>query len=342
MLYLHDDALVPWVTTLMERTRVVAPQAEQGTVLYRPLTRVEDAELSRRATAPPKWVLLPQTEELFRYKKDTDPETGEPRVRQTVPGPPPETVVFGAAPCDMHGVDVLDKVFLHGRTRDPYYAARRDATTFVVLACPGPVDAACFCHWTGAGPAEAPGADIVLVRLGQGYALEVQTDRGRELAALAETVEDDLDADVTAACEAAREAMGRAPDLSGLPERFREAFDDADFWERASGVCNGCGACTYLCPTCQCFDITDEAAGNTGRRLRTWDSCMGAGFTLEASGHNPRPGGAARWRNRLGHKFSYHPESGGGFGCTGCGRCVRACPSCVDIRELVAALMERS
>ncbi|BBD07485.1 4Fe-4S dicluster domain-containing protein [Desulfovibrio ferrophilus] len=342
MKFLHDDGLAPWLEALMAKRRVVAPVDEGGCLLFRPLDNPQNVVLDRSAAVSPKWVLLPQTEELFRYEKSVDPESGEPRVRQQVPSAPPETVVFGLHPCDMQGVDTLDQVFLNGRTRDPYYAARREATAFIALACGGPQDGACFCHWTGGGPAQAPGADVLLIRLGKGYAALPQTELGEALIGLASTVENDIDIEVQSTCTAAHEAMGTAPDIVDAEQRFRDAFDDTDFWEQAAGPCNGCGACTYVCPTCQCFDITEETAGNAGRRIRTWDSCMSAGFTLEASGHNPRPSNASRWRNRLGHKFSYHPENSGGLGCTGCGRCVRACPSCVDIRDLLTALMERS
>jgi predicted aldo/keto reductase-like oxidoreductase len=59
-------------------------------------------------------------------------------------------------------------------------------------------------------------------------------------------------------------------------------------------------------------------------------------FTLEASGHNPRPNKADRLKNRVGHKFSYYPSlHSGRFSCCGCGRCIRSCPSSVDIRKIV-------
>ena len=76
--------------------------------------------------------------------------------------------------------------------------------------------------------------------------------------------------------------------------------------------------------------------GIDGVRLRSWDTCMSSLFTLEASGHNPRMGKADRLRNRVGHKFSYYPElHGGRFSCVGCGRCIKSCPSMVDIRQIV-------
>jgi hypothetical protein len=43
-----------------------------------------------------------------------------------------------------------------------------------------------------------------------------------------------------------------------------------------------------MCPTCYCFNITDDDLGLNSRRIRTWDNCMSHTFTLEGSGHNPR------------------------------------------------------
>ena len=64
-------------------------------------------------------------------------------------------------------------------------------------------------------------------------------------------------------------------------------------------------------------------------------------FTLETSGHNPRPTKAERMRNRISHKFSFYPERYDGFfSCVGCGRCVVSCPVSLDIRHMVKAAVE--
>jgi predicted aldo/keto reductase-like oxidoreductase len=73
-------------------------------------------------------------------------------------------------------------------------------------------------------------------------------------------------------------------------------------------------------------------------RIRTWDGCQYALFTLHASGHNPRPNRKARMRQRLMHKYSYAVETAGAVFCSGCGRCIRACPVNLDIREMLAAV----
>ena len=58
-------------------------------------------------------------------------------------------------------------------------------------------------------------------------------------------------------------------------------------------------------------------------------------FTQHASGHNPRPDQAARWRQRTMHKFEYLPRNVGLYGCVGCGRCVLSCPVRLDIRQVL-------
>jgi ferredoxin len=124
--------------------------------------------------------------------------------------------------------------------------------------------------------------------------------------------------------------------LSGSADALRGKFDDLAFWEAEASKCLSCGACTYLCPTCYCFNLTDEARGALGARIRSWDACMLPLFTMEASGHNPRTGKIQRLRNRIGHKFSYYPGlHNGRIACCGCGRCIKSCPSSVDIRRIV-------
>jgi len=96
-----------------------------------------------------------------------------------------------------------------------------------------------------------------------------------------------------------------------------------------------CGTCTYVCPQCHCFNIEDRLLLDGGERVRAWDSCMYPGFTIQASGHNPRPDQAARWRQRIMHKFEYLPRNVGLYGCVGCGRCILSCPVQLDIRQVL-------
>ena len=126
--------------------------------------------------------------------------------------------------------------------------------------------------------------------------------------------------------------MPAAFDQPALTAKLPSLFD-GPLWADQSLRCVGCGACAFVCPTCVCFDIQEEADTRQGRRLRTWDSCGYHMFTLHASGHNPRETQGARWRQRIYHKFSYYPERYGTLGCVGCGKCTRACPVDMNLQE---------
>jgi ferredoxin len=119
-------------------------------------------------------------------------------------------------------------------------------------------------------------------------------------------------------------------------ENLMEKFEAA-FWEKLSMACIGCGTCTYVCPTCQCYDIRDFDTGNDIKRFRCWDSCMFSDFTLMAHG-NPRKTQLERFRQRFMHKLVYYPEKNGGmYSCVGCGRCVSKCSISMNIVKVIKA-----
>jgi ferredoxin len=230
----------------------------------------------------------------------------------------------------------LDKVFLDGDRRDPYYARLREKTTVIALACARPMSS-CFCKSTGGGPADGTGADVLAVGLETGLLLNPQTSRGQDLLS---SVADLLAEAAPAALEDMEERILAAQEqivpvnVAGSARRLREAYD-WPLWGAIGQKCLGCGTCSFLCPTCHCFDITDEVRDGTGRRVRTWDCCAYPLFTLHASGHNPRPTPKERWRQRMMHKFRYAVETFEQVFCVGCGRCIRNCPISMDLRTVL-------
>ena len=344
--FLATDALADIAAAWARDHRLLAPVREGAAVLYRPWAKDMHPFLGRPPTASAKEALLPQTENLltYTYRKDRDDLT-RTEVFLAEPLPQEPTLVLGSRPCDARGRKLLDRVFLERGVADPLYAARRKATLFISVACER-MENTCFCHWTGGGPMSEEGSDVLLFAVSGGFAAKALTEAGEQLLAplpeVGPLVQEELAAKLASPVE-----PGPAPDLSKVPERFLKLFDDMDFWMDQSARCLSCGVCTYLCPTCSCFNITDENSGMKGKRLRTWDTCMSALYTLEGSGHNPRVSRAHRLRNRVGHKFCYHPQEFPAaaaqpeFSCTGCGRCIKSCPVSVDIRRIVLDILEK-
>lgn len=343
--YLTQQALPDTLAKLAGEQRVLAPQRQGKAVVFAPWHGGAAFTLER-ATVPPKEAVLPHCETLLRFKRAKDPEDlGKMTlVLDDTPEAQP-TVVFGARPCDARGFTVLDRPYTQGPFADPYYAARRKGLTVITRTCPDFCNT-CFCTWVGSGPADPDGSDILMTDVDDGYVLEAVTPAGDALLGKLGLPDGagKLDA-AKAKRQAVADAMPKAPDLAPAQARIAERFGDVDFWQKQTAPCLSCGGCTYFCPTCYCFNITDEGDGlgeKEGRRLRTWDSCMSSHFTREASGHNPRMTKALRMRNRVSHKFSNYPTVWNGvMSCNGCGRCISQCPVHLDIRAIVLAAMKK-
>ncbi|MCR4666354.1 MAG: 4Fe-4S dicluster domain-containing protein [Desulfovibrio sp.] len=343
--FLAKDALSAFLAFLAERERVLVPVEKNGarsSVVFEewheglPFTML-------KSTVPPKAAVLPQCEVLFTCRRVPDEGDQNRHVMvldDTLTAQP--TVIVATRPCDARGFAVLDRPYLNGLYQDPYYAARRKELTVLTLTCPTGCES-CFCHWVGGGPSSPEGSDVLLTEIEGGYLCQSVTEKGRSLLERSALPDgEDRLASMQEARKKAYQSLGRAPDLKTAPQRISERFSDLDFWNRWTEACISCGACTYFCPTCYCFTITDEgdpAHAEGGRRLRSWDNCMSSLFTREASGHNPRRKKAERMRNRISHKYATYPENWGVFSCSGCGRCVSNCPTGIDIRAILLSAL---
>ena len=248
-------------------------------------------------------------------------------------------VLFGVRACDAASFDILDKVFL-AEPVDTYYKTRREHSIVMTLACNKPEET-CFCSAFGID-ATTPGGDVSCWMDNDFLYLDPKTEKGSALLnKLGSIVEacDDSSADMV---KADIKNILKALPLADLnPADFTDkqlATFKSEKWAELSQACLGCGSCTFVCPTCQCYDIKDFDTGCGIKRMRTWDSCMYSDFTKMAHG-NPRLSQLERFRQRFMHKLVYFPQNNEGvYGCVGCGRCLRQCPISMNIVKVMKAL----
>ena len=335
---LKKEDLRAWVAELEAKAQVYAPAFVDDVWTFQHVQADGEVSFDHTNTVrPPKGFVFPQREVLYKFEH----ERGKaPVLTSTVPDPQP-TVVFGVRPCDSRGMVRNDKVFTCG-VADPYYQARRDKVAFVGLACNTPPSPGCFCTATGGSPHAEDGLDILMTELDDRYYVKAITARGVELVERArrlfnEAKPTDQDEVAKAHAEADRQPQRGLPSLEAVAAGLKKNFD-SPAWQKLAEACISCGICTYLCPTCHCFDINDEMTSNTsckGERVRTWDNCQFPDFTMHTSGHNPRDDLGSRLRQRVAHKFLYFVENHNMQQCTGCGRCTTQCPVGIDIVRVV-------
>lgn len=285
----------------------------------------------------PKQFFFPAREEIMKYHR-----AGQDMLFSCSEKPAGKVVLFGVRPCDARSFFLLDMLFDQEKYQDPHYIDRREKTTVITLACVHPPYATCFCTAVEGSPTSREGTDIMLTDLGENYLVEFLTPKGEawlpQFGNLPAADAAAVEKQEKIASQAARE-IKMVPPAQAIKPILDRSFEHA-FWDTIHGKCLKCGTCTYLCPTCHCFDINDETKGNDGVRIRNWDSCMFPIFTRAASGHNPRTSQKERWRQRVMHKFKYYVDNFGAIACVGCGRCVRRCPVNIDIRKIITDIAQ--
>ncbi|MEW6102251.1 MAG: 4Fe-4S dicluster domain-containing protein [bacterium] len=303
---LDKKDLKGFIEELKKEADVFAPFSSDGLIFFKEIKDKMPEFTYLNTTIPLKSLFLPQTEELLRFniKKDGIEITESPPDNK-------KRIIIGCRPCDAKALNILDKVFLDF-PEDSFYKKRRENTIIISLLCKEP-DKTCFC--TSFGYDMSCGSDILMAEDGNNYYFEPITEKGKAIVPDGSGIKD--------------QGLGIRTKTHISLDNLSLSFNSPK-WEEISLKCLGCGICTYLCPTCYCFDIADEK----NSRFRCWDSCAFAFFTKMVA-HQPRKEQFQRFRNRIMHKFSYFKERFGEYACVGCGRCIRHCPVSMDILEVI-------
>jgi len=271
---------------------------------------------------------FPQTELMFTF---TDEEILD---NADIPG----YVIFGARPCDLEALRVMSIVYTTGKYADPFFKRRFDANLLIGVGCLQQ-KTGCFCEEMCVDKEYSDFCDIFLLDHGDSYTVEYLSDKGRT--ELQNFYGNNKTGDGSLSYTPAKIRQRTVPCLMLDVERDDAAYFDIVNWEEITRACKGCGICTYVCPTCYCFDFKDVSKKGEAKRYKCWDSCMYPKFTLHASGHNPRDKRYERYRQRVLHKYKYVPANfGGAVACTGCGRCIRSCPVGINIKDIVKQLID--
>lgn len=300
----------------------------------------DDAEVdidTLKTAKSPKDVFFPQSETLYTCQRNKNKISIEPEALKEQ-----NFVVFGMKACDVQGVKVLDKVFL-SEPADSFYSARREHGTIVAMACREPEET-CFCKVFGIDCAE-PDGDVTVWQTEEYLYWRPITEKGKALTEIVKSLLEETDENDTETVNSEKESIHNIVDrlpysklsLDGwngdaLSEKF-----DSKLWDELYKPCLACGSCTFVCPTCQCYDIKDYDTGHGVLRYRCWDSCMYSDFTMMAHGNN-RTSQMQRFRQRFMHKLVYFPANNDGmYSCVGCGRCIEKCPASLNIVKVIKA-----
>lgn len=335
MLKINKSDLAALFARISEKNDLFLPVKSAGKTNFAAWDEAAVVDLDTLKTVKsPKDAFFPQSENLYSCSREDGKIKVSPEKLTEDP-----FVIFGIRACDVRAIDVLDRVFL-SEPVDSYYAARRAQGIIVSYACSRP-ETSCFCKVFGIDAA-APAGDVVTWMVGQELYWEAKTEKGEALTAQVRDLLTEGDASAVEAEQTAiRAIIEKLPNsnlsLEGWGAEAADKRFDSPVWEQLYKPCLACGTCTFVCPTCQCYDIKDYDTGNGVQRFRCWDSCMYSDFTMMAHGNN-RTSQMQRFRQRFMHKLAYYPANNEGmFSCVGCGRCVDKCPSHLNIVKVIKA-----
>lgn len=303
---LYKSDLYRLLDLLKEYGRVFAPQKNDNWLRFLELEDYKKLVFEGLTWYSPKEFLFPKKQIIFEFERNKIIKDNFEVEKK---------VLFGLRLCDLNSFFINDKLFLEQEPVNKNYKKHRENLTLVGLWCDSQVDNFCFCSSLKLKNYY----DLCLFDRGDFFHIKFATEKGYEIISKLGLEKDE---NYTKSVPECRNKL-----MTTDIQRF---FNRDDMWQTGADKCLSCGDCTSLCPTCLCFDIKDEMNIDlkSGKRILELDSCMFRDFSLVAGGHAFREKRVNRFKHRFFHKLVYFPKKFSGESmCTGCGRCIRGCPT---------------
>jgi len=341
MKILNKAKAAEFLGELESQYRVVVPLQSGTELTFGDLALGQPAiDYKGKTHYPPKEYLFPESEALFTFeisgRRETEAISIKEHLNET------KTLIWGIRPCDLSAIRVLDAVFLSDPV-DPYYQARRMNTLLLALNC-NEAGKTCFCNSLGTGPFAHEGSDLVFTDLGDEFLVEIGSKAGEKLikeqSDLFSNAGNEHEEKAKLLEEKSKGSFTTSLDIEKVKAKLPNAFN-SPIWDEQVTKCKIGGTCSFVCPTCHCFNIEDlKRSKKVVQRMRYWDSCQLSGFT-QMAGYNSRTSQGERWRQKIYDKFSYIPSKYNGLiGCVGCGRCVDFCQADIKIAEVLGRVTD--
>lgn len=337
MKYISVDNFAKLLENLKEDYHIFAPVKNRGQRFYKEYTGAIDGMIvgEVRPFEPLK--------AFFSRAREIVAEGFKPDVPHSKDKP---FCIVGVKACDLKGFKIQDYVFWSQDYQDTFYIKSRQDNLIISADCTCTIDT-CFCLALGVMPFPQEDFDINLSAVKAGFIVEAGSPKGGAVVEKYDSLFEEAKEEAVSARDWQREKVAGEVEKNlkenDVPHQdiYKGAIEknyDSDIWSDEARTCVECGACNTICPTCHCFLLYDQKDEDRMARLRIWDSCMIKDFARVAGGANPREHLWMRLRNRFEKKFDFFPKVAEIYACTGCGRCISACPAKIDIRKVLKRL----